>query len=190
MAGREWSSEIGLQRDAGQPHDRCQDRGRFARGVWRADASENSRRPFQLLADCRRRAGRIGRVRSTTSCVGRWIAIAGPACHGATLFERADDEITENRESGVALLGGAKDVGELRPRPDVSLLEDVPQVRLDRVRAEEQLLGDLLVREALGDQTGNDALLRRQLARRELLTSYGFSGRRELGASAIRAAPR
>src|SRR5688572_2065668 len=54
--------------------------------------------------------------------------------------------------------------GELRPRANPELRVDVPEVVLDRVHGDDELLCDLLVREPLGGQVGDAALRRRELA--------------------------
>jgi osmotically-inducible protein OsmY len=47
---------------------------------------------------------------------------------------------------------------ELHPRADIELPEDVAQVKCDRVSAQEDLIGDLAVAEALGHEFGDAAL--------------------------------
>src|SRR6266566_4247564 len=54
---------------------------------------------------------------------------------------------------------------QLGARADAELLEDVAQVRLDRVRAEEELRRDFFVRQSLRDEPRD-----RELARRELVS--------------------
>src|SRR5207249_4351814 len=54
--------------------------------------------------------------------------------------------------------------GQLRPRADVELLVDLGQVPLDRLRADEQRVGDLLIRSTLRDQGGDLRLGGRQRA--------------------------
>src|SRR5919198_2931498 len=54
---------------------------------------------------------------------------------------------------------------QLRPRPHVELAEDPPQVRLDRLRAQEERRGDLAVRHPLRHKQRDLQLLRGELAR-------------------------
>jgi hypothetical protein len=49
---------------------------------------------------------------------------------------------------------------QLDARADVEFAEDLSQVERNGVRADEQLIGDLLVGEPLGDETQNFALPR------------------------------
>ena len=64
---------------------------------------------------------------------------------------------TRRRDSGgqvptIELFDCSCDIGTRR---HVELAEDVPHVRLDRFRAEEQALGDLRVRPAVDDEPGD-----------------------------------
>src|SRR5262249_46405862 len=56
--------------------------------------------------------------------------------------------------------------GELHPRGDPELREHVPEVEVDRPRAQEELRGDRLVRRAPGDQLRDLELLRGQPVQR------------------------
>lgn len=62
----------------------------------------------------------------------------------------------------VAGLLAAEAVGELRAGADAELPVDVPEVEVDRLRAQEELGGGLLVRRAAGDDERDLELLRRQ----------------------------
>src|SRR5581483_3397700 len=55
--------------------------------------------------------------------------------------------------------------GELRARPGAELAVDRSQVRLDRLDAEEEGGGDLVVRQAAGDELGDPLLARREPSR-------------------------
>src|SRR5689334_17863234 len=71
---------------------------------------------------------------------------------------------------------------ELSTRTHAELLEHVPQVRLDRVRREEELGCNLAVRMSLGHQPRDDQLLRRQVrAGTVFTTARALPGRGELG---------
>src|SRR5215218_1298486 len=71
---------------------------------------------------------------------------------------------------------------QLRTRTEAELLEDVAQVRLDRVRAEEELRRDLLVRQPLRDQARDRELLRREVVpRRGDAPARALTGRSKLG---------
>ena len=82
--------------------------------------------------------------------------------------------------------GRITEIRELRrkfgTRADTELLEDVTQVRLDRVRREEELGCDLAVRVSLGHQAGDDELLGRQISPRGVLAAArALSRRRQFG---------
>src|SRR4249919_1158540 len=76
---------------------------------------------------------------------------------------------------------------QLRPRRDLELPEHLVQVVLDRLRAEEELRGDVLVRLPLADQAGDLQLLRRQLVDRARISStHCLAGRTQLGTRPLR----
>ena len=81
-------------------------------------------------------------------------------------------------ETGLVTPGSpAERGGELAAGLDVELLEDVAQVRVDRRRGDEQLLGDLAVGAAVGGELG-DAPLATASARRCPGARAGAGGRR------------
>src|SRR4051812_47086646 len=68
-----------------------------------------------------------------------------------------------SRTGDVASLLARAEADQLGPRGDVELLEDLPQVVVDRPRAQEELGRDLPVRRALADEAGDLQLLRCEL---------------------------
>ena len=71
--------------------------------------------------------------------------------------------------------------GELDARLDAQLQEHLAQVVLDRLRAHEQLRGDVAVGGAGGDELGDPQLLRREVVdRRRVALASGLAGRLQL----------
>ena len=73
-------------------------------------------------------------------------------------------------------------LGQLRPRGDLELAVDAREVDLDRLRRDEERLGDVLVRHVLGGHLGDAALARGQrLEPAQHQPARAGAGRRELG---------
>src|SRR5215210_2558771 len=93
-----------------------------------------------------------------------------------TLSRRRCGRITEIRERR----------RQLRARTEAELLEDVAQVRLDRVRAQEELGRNFLVCESLGNEARDRQLLRRELGpRRGDATARALTRRNQLSLRAV-----
>src|SRR3954453_3114655 len=95
------------------------------------------------------------RPRSTTASSVADLMLRG--CRSSRAPTSGGGAGTATLRSGCA--GGALDgARQLDARGDVELAEDVAQVRLDRLGAEEELGGDLGVRPAIDDERGDLAL--------------------------------
>src|SRR5581483_12203970 len=79
-----------------------------------------------------------------------------------------DGEIPETRN--LWLRRGGEALGEVAARADTELRVDVRQVLLDRVHGDEELGGDLLVREPVGGQPSDSLLSCRQRSLRGRLS--------------------
>ena len=83
-------------------------------------------------------------------------------------------------------LARARNVAELPARCDAELDKDLPQVPFDRVRAQEQLRGDLLICQAVAGQPRDLRLLGSQLvARADRLLAHLLAGRDQLSTSPL-----